>query len=147
MIVKATPAKRGMRRQRRKRPQSKSSGLTPTLHISVTQRPLHRHVTEILHRPLHVRQSGRSASSPVKWRRLRSGRRTCNLCGENTTNLRQRVEGLHLPWSFHPDTACWLCKQQFGGRVPLIAHLQQNSLEERQMGVRPSFHQLGERGG
>ena len=82
MIVKATPAKRGRRQQRRKRPQSKSSGLTPTLHINVTQGPLHRHVTEILHRPLHVRQSVRSASPPAKRRRMRSGRRTCNLCGD-----------------------------------------------------------------
>ena len=66
MTVKATPAKRGRRRQMRKLPQSKSSGLTPTLHISVTQRPLRRHVTEMLHRPLQVRQSNRSASSPSK---------------------------------------------------------------------------------
>ena len=44
------------------------------------------------------------------------------------------MEGLHLPWSFLPDTACWLCKQKFGGRVPLRAQLQQHSLEERQMG-------------
>ena len=131
MTMKATPAKRERRRLRRKWPRTKSSGLTPTLHISITHRPLRRHVTEILHHPLQVRQSGRSASPPAKRRRMCSGQRTCNLCGETTTNLTQHVEGLHLPWSFLPDTACWLCKQQFGGRVPLMAHLQQHSLEER----------------
>lgn len=42
----------------------------------------------------------------------------------STRHPRRHVLRQHLPWWFAADTACWVCRRQFGSAQPLAVHLE-----------------------
>ena len=45
----------------------------------------------------------------------------CSTCTFISTPMRSNTVRHHLPWFVVPDTACWICKRQYGSSGHLIS--------------------------
>ena len=63
----------------------------------------------------------------------------CDICCITTAELHTHTEEAHLPWNFHPETACWLCELPL--EKCLRAHMASHSPQEmRQADFAPHFY-------
>ena len=77
---------------------------------------------------------GHSNAAVFYWRieEARSGRACMQIILAGTfifTPVRRHVVRHHLPWFVVPDTACWICKRQYGSSGQLKKHADEKRIK------------------